>query len=148
MAQYPATATSTKLPVTKANTAGEAILATGTVTSGAPSAWVQISASLAADTVVTAVQAVAAAAGFGTTAQSYIEIGYGGAGSETVVATAPLQLSYDGASKRLANATLGIPVRVASGQRLAIRISDNSGTSGSSVALSVYGVPYANLEGN
>lgn len=155
MAQYPAANTSvtpSKL-VTKSNTAGCTSLGSVSLTgagTNTPSAWGQVSASLASDSLVTSFMVVSAQS-FSGTGLTNVDLAIGGAGSESTLATVPLCPVINlGTANKIAQGKLDIPVRIAAGQRLTARITDtvSNNLNGVTVTVYVYGVPYVNVEGN
>jgi hypothetical protein len=127
---------------TRVNTAGELYLGDGSITSPTSATWTQVVASLSAESLVTRVT-VAVGAGTFTNAPQFVDVAIGGAGAEVVKATVPL--APNATVTRVAIGTLMIPVRIAAGQRIAVRFSDN-GFSGVTVTYTLYGMATANLE--
>jgi hypothetical protein len=134
--------------VTKSNTAGEVSLGSGSQASPGASTWTQITASLAADSLFTKVTVDLSGGSFTLTSTQYFDIGIGAAASEVVKATVPLQANMTTAtSSRSVIGYLTIPIRVAAGQRVAVRLSDG-GLSGLTATYTLYGAVYTNVEGN
>lgn len=132
--------------VTKSNTAGEALV--GSTAGTVSGTWYQVSASLSADTLVTQLHVITNG-GFNAGAVHYVEIGYGGAGSEATLARVILRHSTITSTAFDGWGDLRIPVRVASGQRLAMRVVSASAIgSGATATVYVYGATYTNVEGN
>jgi hypothetical protein len=124
---------------------------TGTsVTAGNASlgAWTQITASTSGEFYLTGVMATISSA---TSTESIcgVQVGIGGAGSEGVVfeAQIPLLIVPGATTRTIGFVPIVIPVRVASGARVAVRIFNSLGTL-PSYGVIVYGVPYGNVEGN
>jgi hypothetical protein len=134
--------------VTKVNTAGETSIGTASLTGGSTSsAYGQVSASLAAETIVTQATVTLASGSF--PAIVTLEIAYGGAGSESIVASLPVIGNSTAASRGVV--TPRIPVKIAAGQRLAVRITDGTVTGNLNTVsgeVVVYGMPTGNLETN
>lgn len=109
--------------ITKLNTAAQTVTSvTVSVPSGGTSAWAQIIASTSVDTVITAVGFYTDAATTSGGAPAQVDIGYGGAGAETLLDSVFL---FSGNTNAAwwpgGRADLPVLQRVASGQRVAVR---------------------------
>lgn len=131
---------------TKANAAGSYMVGTQNVTgNGGTSSWGQITASLSADTLLTTIQVVANSGNPNPGTVCYVEVGIGGAGAEAPVVTAPITNSASGAAL-WSLTSLPIPARIASGQRIAARVTIPGAMNSTTISIVVFGVLTANLE--
>lgn len=161
---YPQPAATNRF-VLKSNTAGQILLpsmsspasATTSSTSVAFGAWAEVTSATAAEYYVTGVLAFADAADATASvyAPLYVDIGMGGAGSETSLSVVPVGSSigrFNTTSPKFApggHQLLDAPIRVAAGSRLAVRTALAS-TASVARACTVYllAVPYSAVEGN
>lgn len=134
--------------VTRSNVAGSSLVGSTTVTgNAATTSWGQVTASLAADSLITKVHVACSGNTVAAGTTNTVDIAIGGAGSEVVIGTEPLLPSIAGTGTQFfAVAEVVVPLRVASGQRVAARITSPSGLNGASIAVDVFGVASANLE--
>lgn len=146
----PSSTVNSKLLVTKSNTAGSKLIGSTSVTgTGGITSYGQVTSSLSAESVVTKIFVTCGgdkpSAGNDTT----VDLAIGGAGSEVIIGTEPLLPATPGASGSFfAVAELAVPLRIASGQRVAVRVTSPGALNTSIIAIDVFGAPYANLEGN
>ena len=144
--------------VTKADTAGQTALPTTltyttATTSASPTtfgAWVQVVASTAAEYLIVG---VAARTALSLGGPIFVDVGEGGAGSESSIGMTVI----DGITPLASAATLapggdarfGIPMRVSASTRLAVRaaLGDPNGST-RSVTIQLLVVPYTNVAGN
>lgn len=135
--------------ITKVNIAGQVAVGSGNVTGVGfgVTAWGQVTASLAAESLLSHVTVELGGSTFSSTQFSVVDIGIGGAGSEVVIASVPVWPTYSGSLFRLAVGELRFPNRVATGQRIAVRIADPGNNFNSQgVTITVYGITYSNVE--
>jgi hypothetical protein len=149
--QYPASNLNAKLLVTKANTAGQTNLGTNAYDSVAITTssigatftpWVQYVASMASEKVITGITVKLTSIGV-VDWPIVIQIGVGGAGSETALCDIPVHET----GSAVVPVVLPTPLRITAGSRVAAR-AWVSNTTGGGVSCALYGVPYVNLEGN
>jgi hypothetical protein len=161
MAQYPAastTITPSKL-VTKANTASQILLAglTGTTATTSTSdltmgSWAQVTASTSAQYYITGLSAH----NITTTGSSwwgpiYVDIAIGGAGSETLVASASIigSMTFAATVEPGGNVPLAVPLRISSGTRVAVRAAMYAvNANAKSIIVHLWAVPFTSVEGN
>lgn len=148
------TVTPTKM-VTKSNTAGQALLsasATTSSTNGTMGSWAQVTASTAAEYYIGSVGAiVTTTTGSGWYGPILVDIGIGGAGAETLVASVVImgEQTYNSSAEPSGFAALDVPLRVAAGTRVAIRASlAATGAATRAVLTYLSATPVANVEGN
>lgn len=136
--------------VTKANAAGQASLGTGSLSVNlgpgvGPTNWVQLSASLSVDVVIT--QAWVSATGFVAGNTMTVQVGIGASGSEVAIGRTFVPFS----STSSGGGAFSPPLRVSAGQRLTVRLEaiGAGGAIGSQTyAFGVDGVAYTAIEGN
>lgn len=135
----------------KQHTASQTTLsATATAsTSGATfGSWVQVTASSAADYYVTGLSAVKTAGNAAAASHALVAVGYGGSGSETTLGVASLA----GATADFVGgqAQFLAPLRIASGQRIAVQVAfdPTSATPAPQVLVFLWLVPFSSIEGN
>jgi hypothetical protein len=154
---YPPPSTAARL-VTKSDTSGEVLLsATVSTASTTMGSWVQVTASTAAEYYVTHVSAVQTggtlASGTVADLPMLVDLGQGAAASEVVRASLAFsQAFYNGTANILAHTrTLGAPLRISSGTRLALRAAKSANTAGGTmngVLIHLTCVPVSAVEGN
>lgn len=134
----------------KQNTAGQYLIGSLSLTAtNGTTAYSQLTASLASESIVTQVYAVSGASSFDRGSQSYVDIAVGGSGSESSVGTTPIHnASSSSVTVNLAIGFLPVPSRIAAGQRVTVRLTAGSTLAGSQVTIYLWGVIYTNLEGN
>jgi hypothetical protein len=147
--QIPASSSGNEL-ITKLNTKGsDRIYNTTGVTPTGGSPWVEVDASLSADKYLTGVVVNITAVTSGTIADwpVYVNFGRGASGSEVTigeVAVVPNATPIGNGGFAL----LTPYIRIAAGQRLAVRLI-TQGTAGTyTFRVVTYGLPTANLQGN
>lgn len=151
--------------VLKQNTAGQVLLpsmgspvtATTSSTSLAFGAWAEVASATATEYYITGVMAFldVADATASVYAPLYVDIGTGGAGSETSLSLIPIGSSigrYNSTSPKFApggHQLLDAPIRVATGTRLAVRTAlwATAGTTRACI-VNLLAVPYSAVEGN
>jgi hypothetical protein len=126
-----------------------AALTTVTTDSGNLSygSWAQVVASSTVEYVVTGVYAQTTDTV--TTVPWYVDLGTGGAGSESVKAT--LAFGILGAAGYLRNVVqpLTVPIRIPAGTRIAARVcATNTGGGNRNLDIALLVTPYVNIEGN
>jgi hypothetical protein len=126
---------------------------TGTADQGYGS-WTQLVASTGAEYLLTGVTARTSSSVSTSTRSDpiIVDLGIGGSGSETAVATVPLFGSDYAASTSViygGSRDIAVPVRVPAGTRIAFRVALylTNGTA-TPIVVIAHAVPYANVEGN
>lgn len=132
--------------VTKANTAGQAVLGGPTPNVGG---YGQVVASLSVDSVVTHVAVAASAGSVSAPPLISVTVAIGAGGSEAVIGVTYFPAIFDPNLNGWTGASaLPVPMRVAAGQRVAAKLSVVAGSTTTTAAtIYVFAVPYASLEG-
>lgn len=142
----------------KAGAVAQVILPTATTevtitpsnTSGTYGSWSQVVASSAADYYVTGLTyRVLTLPSGGTPYGLWFDIGFGGSGSESVVATVGSQNAAGYAVNTFTDIPLEVPARVAAGSRIAVRsVWQQVGTGAGTFGVRLWVTSVANVEGN